>query len=37
MLDGNKISDIKEISKYGKGNGYLLAKGINYQHILTFL
>ena len=26
MLDGNKISDIKEISKYGKGNGYLLAK-----------
>lgn len=26
MLDGNKISDIKEISKYGKGKGYLLAK-----------
>ena len=24
MLDGNKISDIKEIAKYGKG--YLLAK-----------
>lgn len=26
MLDGNKISDIKEISKYGKAKGYLLAK-----------
>ena len=26
MLDGNKISDIEKISKYGKGNGYLLAK-----------
>ena len=26
MLDGNKISDIKEIAKYGKGKGYLLAK-----------
>lgn len=26
MLDGSKISDIKEISKYGKARGYLLAK-----------
>ena len=26
MLDGNKIEDIKEISKYGKAKGFLLAK-----------
>lgn len=26
MLDGNKVNDIKEISRYGKGKGYLLAK-----------
>ena len=26
MLDVNKIKDIKEISKYGKANGYLLAR-----------
>lgn len=26
MLDANKINDIKEISKYGKGRGYLIAK-----------
>ena len=26
MLDGNKINDIEEISKYGKAKGYLLAK-----------
>lgn len=26
MLDANKIEDIKEISKYGKANGFLLAK-----------
>lgn len=26
MLNANKISDIKEISKYGKAKGYLLAK-----------
>lgn len=26
MLDGNKLNDIKKISKYGKAKGYLLAK-----------
>ena len=26
MLDANKIEDIKEISKYGKAKGYLVAK-----------
>lgn len=26
MLDGNKLNDIKEISRYGKAKGYLLAK-----------
>ena len=26
MLDGNKVNDIKEISRYGKAKGYLLAK-----------
>lgn len=26
MLDGNKIADIKGISKYGKAKGFLLAK-----------
>lgn len=26
MLDGNKVNDIKQISKYGKAKGYLLAK-----------
>ena len=26
MLDGSKIEDLKEIAKYGKSKGYLLAK-----------
>lgn len=26
MLDGNNVNDIKEIWRYGKGKGYLLAK-----------
>lgn len=29
MLDGNQIKDIKEISRYGKAKGYLLAKRYN--------
>ena len=29
MLDGNKVNDIKEISRYGKAKGYLLAKRYN--------
>lgn len=26
MLDGSKVDDIKEISKYGKAKGFLVAK-----------
>ncbi len=26
MLNANKVTDIKEISKYGKAKGFLLAK-----------
>lgn len=26
MLDGNKVNDSREMSRYGKANGYLLAK-----------
>lgn len=26
MLDASKVEDIKEISRYGKGNGFLIAK-----------
>lgn len=26
MLDANRIEDIKEISRYGKAKGYLIAK-----------
>lgn len=29
MLDANKINDIKEISKYGKAKGFLVAKRYN--------
>lgn len=29
MLDGNKIDDIKEISRYGKAKGFLVAKRYN--------
>lgn len=29
MLDGNKINDIREISKYGKAKGFLVAKRYN--------
>lgn len=29
MLDGNKIDDVKEISKYGKAKGFLIAKRYN--------
>ena len=29
MLDGSKIDDIKEISKYGKAKGFLVAKRYN--------
>lgn len=29
MLDGNKIDDIREISKYGKAKGFLVAKRYN--------
>lgn len=29
MLDANKINDIKEIYKYGKAKGFLVAKRYN--------
>lgn len=36
MLDANKVTDIKEISKYGKAKGFLLAKRYNLPTFSNF-
>ena len=36
MLNANKITDIKEISKYGKAKGFLLAKRYNLPTFTNF-